>query len=60
MIIDVECPRCNGEGEIAGSTPSVRARYVRFDDMDPGDYAEKCPKCAGSGVVEYDPEEDSQ
>ena len=28
-IIDVECPRCNGMGEVIGSTPNVRARYVR-------------------------------
>ena len=51
MIIDVECPRCNGTGEVLGSTPAVRSRYVRQDDLDPG---EPCPKCGGSGVVDYD------
>ena len=55
MNIDVECPRCNGLGEVMGSTPIVRARYVRHDDLNPGDFAELCPKCLGSGVVDYDP-----
>lgn len=58
MIIDVECPRCNGMGEVAGSTPNVRARYARHDDLDPGDFAEPCPKCGGSGTIEHDLNED--
>lgn len=58
MLIDVECPRCNGMGEVAGSTPNVRARYVRMDDLNPDDYAEQCPKCGGSGTVDYDPEDE--
>lgn len=58
MIVDIECPRCNGNGEVTGSTPNVRARYVHRDDMDPGDFGEPCPKCAGTGVVGYDPEEE--
>jgi DnaJ-class molecular chaperone len=58
MIIDIECPRCNGMGEIIGSTPNVRSRYVAHDDLNPGDFGEPCPKCGGSGAVEYDPEED--
>ena len=56
MLIDVECPRCNGMGEVAGSTPNVRARYVRRDDLNTDDYTEQCPKCGGSGTVDYDPE----
>lgn len=58
MIIDVECPHCNGLGEVIGSTPNVRARYVHRDDMDPSDFGEHCPKCAGTGTVEYDLNED--
>lgn len=58
MIIDVECPRCNGLGEVAGSTPNVRARYARYDDLNPDDFAEPCPKCAGIGTVEHDLNED--
>ena len=58
MIIDVECPRCNGMGECHTATPSQRARYVRHDDLSPDDYAEQCPKCAGSGTVDYDPEDE--
>ena len=57
MIINTECPRCNGTGEALGSTPSVRSRYVRYDDLDPGDFGEPCPNCGGSGSVEYDDEE---
>lgn len=58
MIVDVECPRCNGLGEVIGSTPNVRARYLHRDDMNPDDYGEPCPKCAGTGTVEYDPSEE--
>lgn len=59
MMIDVECPACNGIGEVIGSTPNVRSRYVARDDMDPGDYAETCPKCLGAGTVEHDLNEDA-
>lgn len=55
MIVDVECDRCNGLGEVMGGTPNTRARYVRRDDLDPSDFGEPCPKCLGSGTVEYDP-----
>lgn len=51
MIIDTECPRCNGMGECHTATPSQRARYVRHDDMSPDDYTEACPKCGGSGLM---------
>ena len=59
MIIDVECHRCNGEGEVLGSTPNVRARYVNHDDMDPSDFGEPCPKCGGTGVLELDLEDEA-
>lgn len=58
MIITLECPRCNGTGEVLGSTPNVRARYVGRDDMDPGDFGEPCPMCLGTGVVDCDPEDE--
>lgn len=58
MIVDIECSRCNGLGELVGGTPSQRARFVLLDDLDPDDYADLCPKCGGSGTVEYDPEEE--
>jgi DnaJ-class molecular chaperone len=42
MIIDVECPRCNGAGEIEVSWQA----------------AMQCPRCDGSGVVAHDLNED--
>lgn len=42
MIIDVECPRCHGAGEIEVSWQA----------------AKQCPKCAGTGTVDYDLDED--
>lgn len=59
MLIDVECPRCDGMGEVLGGTPNARARYVHRDDIDPGDFGEQCPKCLGSGTVKYDLNEDA-
>lgn len=58
MIVDVECPRCNGSGEVLGATPNVRARYVRYDNLDPSDFGSACPKCGGIGVVSSDPAEE--
>lgn len=58
MIIDVECPRCNGLGEIAGGNPGRRARFLHHDDLSPDDYCEPCAMCLGSGTVEHDLNED--
>jgi hypothetical protein len=58
MIVDTDCSHCGGLGEVNLTTPSVRARYVRHDDMDPGDYTGPCPMCEGTGVVESDPEDE--
>lgn len=58
MIETVECPRCNGLGEVLGSTPNARARMVRHDDLDPSDFGEPCPKCGGTGTVDYNHEEE--
>lgn len=60
MIIDIECPRCFGSGEVTGTTPTHRSRMVGYDDLDPGDYAKPCPKCAGTGTVEHDLNEDCE
>jgi len=54
MIIDVECPKCNGRGEVCGVNPNRRSRFVGMDDLSPDDYTVQCPKCLGSGVVERD------
>jgi len=40
MIVDVECPRCNGLGEVLGGTRNMRSRMVGHDDLDPGDFGE--------------------
>ena len=58
MIVDVECPRCFGTGEVCGVTPNRRSRFVGSDDLSPDDYTVACPKCLGTGAVEYDPEEE--
>lgn len=57
MIIDVECPRCFGTGEVCGVTPSRRSRFVGMDDLSPDDCTVDCPRCLGTGAVEYDLEE---
>lgn len=58
MTIDVECPRCFGMGEVCGVSHSRRSRFVGQDDLSPDDYTVACPKCEGSGTVEYSPEDD--
>ena len=60
MLMDVECPKCNGTGEACGVTPSRRSRFVGMDDLSPDDFTVTCPKCLGTGVVEYDPNEDAE
>lgn len=54
MIYEVECPRCYGNGEVCGVTPSRRSRFVGHDDLSPDDYTVDCPQCLGTGVVEHD------
>lgn len=58
MIIDVECPACNGNGEVCGVTPSRRSRFVGMDDLSPDDYTVDCPKCLGTGTIESDMEDE--
>lgn len=59
MIIDTECPDCNGNGEVVGSKPSSRSRFVGHDDLSPDDFTVDCPRCLGRGVVDYDPNEEA-
>lgn len=54
MIIDVECPDCNGHGEVCGVTPNRRSRFVGMDDLSPDDFTVECPRCTGTGAVELD------
>lgn len=58
MIEIIECPDCNGNGEVLGGTPNVRARMVSHDDLSPDDFGERCPRCLGIGTVEHDLNED--
>ena len=60
MIVDIECPDCDGLGQVQGTTPSHRSRFVGHDDLSPDDYAVACPKCLGSGTVEYCPDDDAE
>jgi len=58
MMIDTECPTCNGLGEVCGVNPGRRSRLVGMDDLSPDDFSVDCPLCGGSGVVVYDPEDE--
>jgi len=58
MIVDIECPTCNGNGEVQSQSPSRRSRFVSYDDLSPDDFTETCPECGGFGSVEDDPEDE--
>ena len=58
MIIDVECPRCHGNGEVCGVNPNRRSRFVGSDDLSPDDFTVECPRCLGTGTVAHDLNED--
>lgn len=58
MIIDIECPFCNGNGEVCGVNPNRRSRFVGMDDLSPDDFTETCPRCGGTGAVAHDLNED--
>ena len=58
MIIDVECPLCNGTGEVCGVTPNRRSRFVGYDDLSPDDYTVECLRCTGTGYILHDLNED--
>jgi DnaJ-class molecular chaperone len=49
-MIKIDCPRCNGLGEIQGSTR--HNTRVRWDDLSPDDYCHPCPDCDGTGQIE--------
>ncbi|HEX7856818.1 MAG TPA: hypothetical protein VF503_24330 [Sphingobium sp.] len=52
MIIDIQCPACNGLGEACGVNPNRRSRFVGHDDLSPDDHTVECLECGGSGAVE--------
>lgn len=58
MMIEIECPRCNGNGEVCGVTPNRRSRFVGYDDLSPDDYTVECPRCTGAGYILHDLNED--
>lgn len=58
ILIDVECPLCNGTGEVCGVNPSRRSRFVSDDDLSPDDYTIECPRCLGDGCIAHDLNED--
>ena len=51
MLIDKECPCCQGEGKVWAS---------RWGGNDPDVWAVKCECCDGAGVVEVDIEEEME
>lgn len=47
---EIECPACNGCGEVQTTIPSAsRARMVGHDDLDPSDFTAPCGECDGTG-----------
>lgn len=55
MIIGTDCPGCCGNGEIVTDWD----RYLHGHPGDKGDEAvADCPRCLGTGVVDYDPEDE--
>ena len=46
---DIECPRCNGHGEVCGVNPNRRSRFVGHDDLSPDDFTVECSECCGTG-----------
>ncbi len=60
MMINGECPRCNGSGEIAVSV-NFPCKYVApgpVPDDARGVYSTTCGKCNGTGVLEHDCNDD--
>lgn len=50
MIVDIECPRCRGEGWLLQRAPR----------LGPGLYEVTCEHCNGHGVVAVDAEDAGQ
>lgn len=50
MIIDeIECPDCNGHGEVCGVNRNRRSRFVGCADLSPDDFTVNCESCDGKG-----------
>jgi len=50
MIVDIECPRCRGEGWIMKRAVLIGTRAGLYD-MD-------CPDCNGTGAIAVDAEDE--
>lgn len=57
FIPDIECPTCNGTGEVCGVNPNRRSRFVGMDDLSPDDFTIECSACAGHGWRPMDEDE---
>lgn len=62
IILDRECPRCQGSGEIAVRVtfPMTEVGSGPVPDYARGVTARKCTGCDGAGVVEIDLEEECE
>ena len=49
FVPDIECPTCNGHGEVCGVNPNRRSRFVGMDDLSPDDFTVECADCCGHG-----------
>lgn len=49
MTHEIECPNCNGYGEVCGVRPNRRSRFVGMDDLSPDDFTVPCEACSGRG-----------
>lgn len=47
---EIECPECEGEGEVHAATPNFSSRMVPYDHLTPDDYLVRCRECDGEGV----------
>lgn len=49
MADEIECPDCNGHGEVCGVNRNRRSRFVGMDDLSPDDFTVNCHACGGEG-----------
>lgn len=61
MVIEVECPDCNGEGWVSGYGHDCGGNERECTYRCPVQTQEYCISCAGEGIVEvYEQQEDIQ
>jgi RecJ-like exonuclease len=56
MLGSIECPCCDGTGEIEVEIPKPHAGGFNLGYIDSG--WEECPECRGSGTVEQEQEDE--